>query len=37
MDGFYKMIDTLNKFNATSDFDFNSILYGGSGSAVNPE
>jgi hypothetical protein len=37
IDGFYKMFDTLNALNQTRDFSFNSILYGGSGSAVNPE
>ena len=37
IDGFYKMIDVLNAMNYTAEFSFNSVLYGGSGSAVNPE
>lgn len=37
IDGFYKLFDTLNALNATQEFSFNSVLYGGSGSASNPE
>jgi len=37
IDGFYKMIDSLNALNNSIAFSFNSVIYGGSGNAVNPE